>query len=322
MSSAAKWQLEIVDTRAAGLDYRWIRLAVPAQWQSRPGQFVNIRSDRDEDHGPARVIDYADDLPRPQLTDPETRSAAPLVRRPVSISYMDRSQADRLELVLLVRVVGPGSRRLGDREVGEPLDVVGPIGNGFDLSSKERRAFLVGGGCGIAPLIGVARELMSLGKEVTLFYGANTAANVPLDLPGGVKATGDRVVPITGVGELPGVAMVLSTDDGTAGYKGLVTEALNLHAAAVGWDDAAIYACGPDVMMAAVASLARVREVKHCQVSLENYMGCAMGVCLSCAAKIRAANEQGWTYQRVCVDGPVFEAAEVIFENKWEGCKR
>lgn len=322
MSGAAKWQLEIVETRPAGLDYRWIRLAAEPQWQSGPGQFVNIRCDADSEHAPARVMDYGDDLPRPRLMDPDAQGVAPLVRRPVSISYVDRSRADRPELVLLVRVVGPGSRRLGERKVGERLDVVGPLGNGYDLSLKERRAFLVGGGCGIAPLIGVARELAAAGKEVTVFYGANTAANVPLALPRGVAATGDRVEPIRGVAELAGATLVLSTDDGTAGLKGLVTEAMNVHTAKVGWQDCAIYACGPDVMMSALASLARVHDVKHCQVSLENYMGCAIGVCLSCAAKVRAANERGWTYRRVCVDGPVFEASQVIFENQWEGCKR
>jgi dihydroorotate dehydrogenase electron transfer subunit len=279
---------------------------------------------------------------------------------------VDTSRGGRAEIVLLVRVVGPGSRRLGERKVGERLDVVGPLGNGFDLSLAKGRAVLVGGGCGIAPLVGVARELVAAGNEVTVYYGANTAANVPLTLPrtaeqpggrggpplqqqtaspgsaGGLYGNGKRqqpgghkarpydgnderpgdVEPIVGVGELPGAALVLATDDGSAGLKGLVTEAMLAHDGAAGLDGSAIYACGPDVMMAALAALAKVHDVRHCQVSLENYMGCAIGVCLSCAAKIRAANERGWTYQRVCVDGPVFEASEVIFESKWEGCKR
>jgi len=322
MTTAAKWLLEITDTQPAGLDYRWIRLAAPPEWRSVPGQFVNIRIDADAEHAPARVLDYSDDAPRPRLADADSQGVAPLVRRPVSISYLDRSNPAQPEIVLLVRVVGAGSRRLADRQVGDRLDVVGPLGNGFNLTVPERRAFLVGGGCGLAPLLGVARELTAAGKEVTLFCGANTAANVPLALSRSVVATGDRVESIRDVPGLPGVTLVLSTDDGTAGLKGLVTAAMNAYAPSGDWSGAALYACGPDAMMAAVARLAAERRVSHCQVSLENYMGCAIGVCLSCVVKIRAATESGWTYKRVCVDGPVFEASDVLFENAWEGCKR
>ena len=71
-----------------------------------------------------------------------------------------------------------------------------------------------------------------------------------------------------------------------------------------------------------MARLAQANNVSHCEVSLENYMGCGIGVCLSCVAKVRADNDQGWTTKQVCRDGPVFQAADVIFEGKWEGCTR
>jgi dihydroorotate dehydrogenase electron transfer subunit len=107
---------------------------------------------------------------------------------------------------------------------------------------------------------------------------------------------------------------------------------MNAYASPGGWRGVSIFACGPDAMMAAVAEVARTHNVRCCQVSLENYMGCGVGVCLSCAAKVRAASGssgpvagapgQGWTYKLACRDGPVFEAADVVFEGQWEGCKR
>ena len=106
------------------------------------------------------------------------------------------------------------------------------------------------------------------------------------------------------------------------GTQGLVTDAIAAWASEAGWDDLAFFGCGPDLMMSALAMLATIHGVASCQVSLENYMGCAIGVCLSCAAKIRAQGAKGWVHQFVCQDGPVFEAGDVIFENKWEGCKR
>ena len=322
MSEPAKWQLDILDVRAAGRDYCRLHLAAPPEWRSAPGQFVNVRCDPDVAPQPARVLADADAGPRPQLRADEVRERVPLVRRPVSISDVGDRPGGGREIVLLLRVVGPGSALLGRKRPGEALDLVGPLGNGFDLDTPGDRALLIGGGCGVAPLVGLARDLVAAGKRVTVFYGCADAGDIPLDLGKAPRKPLRPGEPVPGAAEFPGAQLVVATEDGSLGTKGLVTGALAAHAAQGGWEGVSLFACGPDAMMAAVADLARANNVPRCQVSLENYMGCAVGVCLSCAVKVRDDNAQGWTYKLACQDGPVFEAADVIFERTWEGCKR
>jgi dihydroorotate dehydrogenase electron transfer subunit len=323
MTQAAPWQLEILDLRSARGDYCWLDLVAPPQWQSRPGQFINIRCDDPADAATAgqEIPWIGDGLPEP----PHGRhlhGPSPLVRRPISISRLVDDGDGSRRIVLLVRIVGSGSQLLSNKRPGDRLDVIGPLGNGFDLGGTARRAVLVGGGCGIAPLVGLADALTASGRNVTVFYGERSADRVPLPLPETARPTGDQVAPLEDVPNLPGAELVLATEDGSLGFKGRVTDAMSAWGSDRGWDDVEVFACGPDVMMAAVAALAEVHDLARCQVSLENYMGCAIGVCLSCAVKIRDDNAQGWTYKLVCQDGPVFPAADVIFESKWEGCKK
>lgn len=319
MTDAAKWNLDVLDVRQAGRDFIWMHLAVPADWRSTPGQFVNVLCEPPADGDSPRVIEYTDDGPRPRLEGREVSRVAPLVRRPVSISDFLPRDGGR-ELVLLVRIVGPGSRLLGEKRPGDRLDLIGPIGNGFDLGTEGDRAVLVGGGCGVAPLVGLARQLAERGKDVTVFYGCGDTGAMPLTVPETAGPTGKAAEPVEGVAEFPSARVVFATEDGSLGTHGLVTDAMADWGRRNGWDGVSIFACGPDVMMAATSALAHANAVRRCQVSLENYMGCAVGLCLSCAAKIRADNDQGWTHKLVCQDGPVFEAADVIFESKWEGC--
>ncbi|MBN2581890.1 MAG: dihydroorotate dehydrogenase electron transfer subunit [Planctomycetes bacterium] len=322
MTQAAKWQLEILDLRPARGDYCWLDLAAPAEWQSRPGQFVNIRCDDPAGEAAGREIEWDGNRPPEPPHGRAMHGSSPLVRRPISISQVVEDADGQRRIVLLVRVVGPGSQLLSDRKPGDVLDVIGPLGNGFDLDGPASRAVLVGGGCGIAPLVGLADALARKGKQVTVFYGERSGNKIPLPLPETAGPTGDKAIALRSTSQLPEVEVVLATENGSLGFKGLVTDAMIAWGAERGWDDAELFVCGPDVMMAAVAALARAQGIERCQVSLENYMGCAIGVCLSCAVKVRADNDKGWTYKLVCQDGPVFEAADVVFENKWEGCTK
>ncbi|NIA22120.1 MAG: hypothetical protein GWP05_09210 [Anaerolineaceae bacterium] len=335
MTRPAKWQLEIREVRPAGQDYCWLHLAAPPEWDSRPGQFINIRCDGPQEQEVAGVVAWDGDHPPQDVRGAEIKGARPLIRRPLSISSLRSGSDGRREIVLLMRIVGVGSRLLGRKRAGDILDVIGPLGNGFDLDVPGDRAFLIGGGCGIAPLVGLANRLAEAGQEVVVFYGDRAASLIPLTVPQQAGPTVDKAAVVRGVAEFAcgggeGVGLVAATEDGSLGYKGLVTDALAAYGAEFGWENASVLACGPEVMMAAVADLAAANGVRRCQVSLENYMGCAIGVCLSCAVRIRADNDEGWTYKLVCKDGPVFEAAEVIFESKWpvrqthgkEGCKK
>ena len=323
MTEVGKWNLEVLSLRRAGVEFYWIELAAPPQWESKPGQFFNIRCDDPaETSRVERVLEYGEEGPRPSLLGRENREITPLVRRPVSISDVRTDLDGRRRIVLLLRVVGPGSEYISKRRVGDRLDVIGPIGNSFDLDTPGDRAYLVGGGCGIAPLVGLGRGLAGRGKKVTIFYGCRTGQLVALTIPAEARAMGDGVQVLEGVAELGAAKLIVATEDGSLGTGGLVTDAMVTHTAEVGWEGASVFACGPDVMMSAVAALAKINDVARCQVSLENYMGCAIGVCLSCAVKLRTDDERGWTHRFVCQDGPVFEAGEVIFENKFEGCRR
>jgi len=317
MTQPAKWQLKILKVRPAGQDYCWLHLAAPAQWDSRPGQFINIRCDAPQEDRTARVVSWDGDRPVQEVRGTEIKGIVPLVRRPVSVSYLHDGSDGPREIVLLVRIVGAGSRMIGSKRAGDVLDLIGPLGNGFDTNVPGDRAFLIGGGCGIAPLVGLAEHLAAAGKEVIVFYGDRAASLIPLTMPQGAGATGDKALLMRGTSEFPCAGLVAATEDGSLGYKGLATEAMAAYAAQVGWDGVSVFACGPEVMMAAVADLAAAGGLGRCQVSLENYMGCAIGVCLSCAVRVRAENDEGWTYKLACKDGPVFEAADVIFESEW-----
>ncbi|HKC26386.1 MAG TPA: dihydroorotate dehydrogenase electron transfer subunit, partial [Jatrophihabitans sp.] len=186
---------------------------------------------------------------------------------------------------------GPGTRWLVQRRAGESLDVVGPLGNPFPIPSAPTRAVLVGGGYGTAPLLPLAQTLLDAGSEVEFVAGAATATRL--------------------YGELAAKRMVgrvsVTTDDGSAGEKGLVTDVL---AQAIERINAEIvYACGPMGMLQAVGELAGQRAIRA-QVAVEESMACGIGVCMTCVLPVRAADGKS-RFVRSCVDGPVFDALNV-----------
>ena len=210
----------------------------------------------------------------------------PLLLRPFSMLTVDR-QAGTLDI--LYQVVGRGTEILKNRRAGEEILQLGPLGKTFTTPPNQGNLLMVGGGIGTAPLVFLAEMMIPRGHTVTLLAGARTAAR---HLPA-------EFVP-------PAVEYVLATDDGSAGYHGPVTD---LIADYFLWSDA-VYICGPWPMLTAVDAAYQAREwgwhsKKPIQVSLENQMGCAMGVCLGCVV----TTPRG--YQRVCRDGPVFALREL-----------
>ena len=221
--------------------------------------------------------------------------AVPLLRIPLSFSAVD-PQGGTIELLYEAR--GPKSRLLSQVQARQTLSCLGPLGRGFVPPAPGQRVVLVGGGIGLPPLLYLGASLRQQGHAgVVLLAGARTAAkHLPL---AGLQAA----VPQVG----------LATDDGSVGHHGLVTELLARELAAA--PGAMVCACGPHGMMAAVAGLCR-RQGVACQVSLEEYMACGFGVCVGCV--VEAADEGGEgpyaRYRRVCVDGPVFDALQVRWE--------
>lgn len=204
----------------------------------------------------------------------------PLLRRPMSIY---RTAGDAVQL--MIRDVGEGSGWLVRRQPGDELDCLGPLGRGFRLEQKARSLLMVGGGYGVAPLVGLAERAIARGMSVTLAVGAASASLV---FP-------PRLLPLE-------VEYVVATDDGTAGHRGFVTEVVEGY---LPWADA-IYACGPLPMMAALAAITRLNAPrKPAYVAMEERMGCAMGVCLGCVLETARGP------QRTCTEGPVFDIHQI-----------
>ena len=206
------------------------------------------------------------------------------LRRPISINFVD-VQAN--ELWLLVATVGVGTRRLGRLQAGDVVNCVLPLGNGFSLpASPDERVLLVGGGVGVAPLLFLGAELQRLGCRPTFLLGARTAADL---LETELFQRYGR--------------LLLTTEDGTAGHRGFVTQ----HPALLTERFDRISTCGPKPMMEAVARYARQRAIP-CEASLENMMACGVGACLCCVEKTTEGN------LCVCKEGPVFNVNRLLWQ--------
>lgn len=211
-------------------------------------------------------------------------SPTTFLRRPISIHNVDRA---RNELWLLIHLVGDGTRRLAMLKPGEPLNCLYPLGNGFTVpETPGQRVLLVGGGIGSAPLLYYGVCLRAAGCTPTFLLGGRSGKDL-LQLDEFRKH-----------GEV-----FLTTDDGSAGHHGFVTQ----HPLWERADYARIAACGPKPMMKAVAHLAHERNIR-CEVSLENLMACGLGACLCCVEKDKDGHNVC-----VCKEGPVFDTERLAW---------
>ena len=201
------------------------------------------------------------------------------LRRPISICEIGAAE-HTLRFVFQVR--GDGTAILAGFEPGEELDVLAPLGHGFELGDTSRRALFVGGGIGLPPLLAAAQA-----------FGANASVAAGFRSRDAVILRDDF--------EACGCHMMIATDDGSLGHHGLVTELLS----SLVFDE--VFACGPLPMLRAVSALAAERGVP-CQVSMEERMACGIGACLGCAVKLRGSDGTSH-YGHVCKDGPVFDSS-------------
>ncbi|MCF8010838.1 MAG: dihydroorotate dehydrogenase electron transfer subunit [Clostridiales bacterium] len=210
----------------------------------------------------------------------------PLLRRPISIHAVQRSGKT---ISMLYRKAGRGTSMLDSLD---KLDVMGPLGHGFNMSCSGT-PLVVGGGIGAAPLYFLLQELSGMQMQVDVFIGASSSEH--LLAVEDIKALGHCVR--------------TATDDGSAGYRGPVTDTclpyLN--------KDVQVFACGPVPMLKKLAGDMEENKAAG-QFSLEEKMGCGVGACLSCVCKTYQEKEKEYTYSRVCVDGPVFSAGEVVWK--------
>jgi dihydroorotate dehydrogenase electron transfer subunit len=255
-----------------------IRLHYPPLAEAiRPGQFLMIRL--------------------PGTTDP-------LLGRPFALydtALDDHGRPVAVDVVYLV--VGKVTGLLAGLRPGDRVEVWGPLGNGFPDLTGVDHVGLVAGGIGQTPFLAHVRELLGRRgyggnparqavRRVSLYYGVRTA-----NLAAGVKDF-----------EEAGAAVHLASDDGSLGFRGFVTQLLEQHP-----PPDHFVGCGPEPMLHALAGLAR-RRGTPCHLSLETPMACGVGICFSCVTRVQTAD--GWDYRRVCVDGPVFDAASLVWDER------
>ena len=223
--------------------------------EMKPGQFVQIKIDG---------------------------SPGTFLRRPFSVHDVNYPQNT---FKLLIQIAGKGSEALSRLGNGDFLNLIYPLGNSFSMPEKGERILLVGGGCGVAPLLFLGKHLKSNGFKPDILLGFRNSK---------------RIIELDEYSDLGKV--FVTTEDGSRGKKGFVTEHPVL--SSEGYD--VIYCCGPEPMMKTVAKYCKVKRIK-CEVSLENLMGCGFGVCLCCVVDTIKGN------LCVCIDGPVFN----INDLKW-----
>jgi dihydroorotate dehydrogenase electron transfer subunit len=210
-----------------------------------------------------------------------SNSTTTYLRRPFSIYDTDYTKN---ELSLLIKTVGDGTAALSRLKEGDTLNLIYPLGNSFSLPEGEK-ALLIGGGVGIAPMLLLAKRLHDKGFKPDILIGGRTSNDI---------VEPEKYEPF---GEV-----FITTDDGSAGEKGMVTQH-SLFAEKV-TEYSVIYACGPDPMMKAVARVAASFKIP-CEISLENTMACGIGACLCCVVETVDGNKT------TCIEGPVFDTRKL-----------
>jgi dihydroorotate dehydrogenase electron transfer subunit len=218
----------------------------------------------------------------------------PLFRRAYSVL-----SAAPGEVEILYKVAGAGTRLLSRHRHSDVLSVMGPLGNSFRTPDREERALLVAGGIGLPPIYRWAQNLIADGvaqEHIRILYGARTGEELVLR---------DRL-------EQLGVAIDYATDDGSYGHSGRVTDLLRERVLARESGPIRYYACGPGPMLAACTRMSLELDVPG-ELALETPMPCGSGVCLGCIVSCRTGSEHETIYRRTCIDGPIFDAREVVW---------
>jgi dihydroorotate dehydrogenase electron transfer subunit len=269
---------EVISNVRLSEDYNVLSMAAPEIGEhTRPGQFVMVKA--------APMIDS-------------------ILRRPFSVFEVLKEHGRVVGISILNKRAGRNTRALYAVEPGARVSCLGPLGKPFSVNAEGHGprtlpggAMMVAGGVGLAPFATLAESLAAARVPTTLFYGARSARELfYLDF----------------FAQL-GVRLVLATEDGSQGVRGRVTVPLERELAGLSRPDSAmVYACGPEPMLEAVARLA-AQYGQPSEVSVERVMGCGLGGCYSCVVPVRHDGHSH--YVRSCVGGPVFNGAEIVWEN-------
>ena len=215
-----------------------------------------------------------------------TNDGSKLLPRPISICEIDKEQ-EMLRVVYRVTGENTGTEQFSKMKTGDMLPVIGPLGNGFPLEAAEgKKAFLIGGGIGVPPILELAKELNCEKQIIVGYRDAQTFLREEFEQNGSVY---------------------ISTEDGSVGTKGNVMDAIREQALTAD----IIYACGPTPMLKALKAYAEKNDIE-CYISLEERMACGIGACLGCVCQSKEVDDHSHVHnKRVCKDGPVFLATEV-----------
>ena len=230
------------------------------------------------------------------------------MRRPISIMSVD---TDNGTFDLLYKVVGEGTRQLAERKIGEVLSIIGPIGNGFELTDKKL-PLLIGGGVGMPPMIAIAQQMKDTNHDPFVILGSEVPFPFTPELSkiGNPCPNASHTMPL--LEEWNVACRLASLQDYKGVFKGYVTDLAREYLDTLSADELSeveVYSCGPHPMLEAVAKLAKEYDLP-CQVSLEEYMACAVGGCAGCVVEVQT--DDGPAMKRVCVDGPIFDATTVF----------
>jgi len=274
---AQQHAVQVVERRELAHETYLVRIACPEMaTQICPGQFLMVR---------------------------KPDSAEPLLGRAFAMYDVAANESCEAAFVDIVfHIVGKMTQILSEVRPGDRLVVWGPLGNGF-VPKETNHLVMVAGGIGQTPFLSLAKEYLGVAdfgravhkaKKVTLCYGARSASY------------------LAGVPDFEklGVEVIISTDDGSLGHHGLVTEVLK-EVLLSSNDDQRVVCCGPEKMMASVSKVCSEKNVS-CQVSLETPMACGIGICFSCVTPVRQ-QDGSWDFKRTCVDGPVFDSTELVW---------
>lgn len=274
----------VVENRPLTGGHFLLSLHAPRQAQAaRPGQFAMLH-----------MLGRSDVLLRRPMSIYDVKTAAGMGNREGRKSFKI--------MEFLYKVVGRGTRVMSELKVGDRIGLLGPLGHGFfeeeyiDRARQADEVLLVAGGIGIAALLMPARRVAENGLRGRLFFGARSRADLV-----GIKDFRPLVKAVT-----------LATEDGTRGCRGFVTQPLATYLERNFRKKYLLMACGPMPMLRAVVNLAN-RHGHPCLVSMENRMGCGLGVCLGCSIRVHGEGHEA--YQRVCTEGPVFWADKIVWES-------
>ena len=263
------YKTKIISNQEISTGYYRMRILAPGfSEHAQPGQFVMFRVQR---------------------------SLPPLLRRPFGIFRIGYLPGDcdglppKEYVEILYKVTGRGTTIMAELHEGDGVELLGPLGKGFDISSSEGEKILVGGGIGLVPLFMLASELKKRGQTVRLLMGGRTR---------------DDIFAVTEFERL-GVETYVSTDDGSLGEEGVVTQVLKRKLKKYSVSE--VFACGPKPMLTAVHEIC-LANATPLQVSLEEFMACGVGACLGCVVKGAGHTDENPSYLCTCKVGPVFRA--------------